>query len=267
MLVLNTKNENHKVEVMISNSHTFANNSLFSKMMPLKQFLEYDGIMVLYLAQYPIYTKLTHELFYFPQKTINSGKLKCFQQKLRKLNQENFKKVSHRVVFPQFLQNSPFLKSKLSRINVWASKNKTKSKLHYDFYENFLTVLKGRKTVYLWKPDDPIIKQNLKSNIKSCHEGAIDFTQFYQMKKVKLLLKKRPPLKNKLAERYNELSEMINFVNKEKFKWLKRHSSMKFCVLEPGEMLYIPEGWWHFVISTPKTLAMNFWMDSVFVKI
>jgi ribosomal protein L16 Arg81 hydroxylase len=38
-------------------------------------------------------------------------------------------------------------------------------------------------------------------------------------------------------------------------------------VLEAGEMLYIPEGWWHYVVSEPNTLAVNFWLESVFTKI
>ena len=35
-------------------------------------------------------------------------------------------------------------------------------------------------------------------------------------------------------------------------------------VLTPGDCLFIPEGWWHWVDSTPGTMAVNFWWESPF---
>ena len=176
MLNVSSREELKKkeVEVMISDSDFFSNSTLFSKMMSLEKFLEYDGIMTLFMAQYPIYTKLTPEMFYF-KKSSPSGK--NFKQKLRKINRENFKKLVENTPIPSFLGENIFLRSKISRVNVWASKSVTKSKLHYDFYENFLTVLSGRKTVYLWPPEDKIVDQKCKSNVLTTHEGEIDFTK------------------------------------------------------------------------------------------
>jgi lysine-specific demethylase 8 len=31
------------------------------------------------------------------------------------------------------------------------------------------------------------------------------------------------------------------------------------CILEPGEMLYIPAGWWHYVRSLSSSASVNFW--------
>jgi len=31
------------------------------------------------------------------------------------------------------------------------------------------------------------------------------------------------------------------------------------CVLEPGQMLYIPPGWWHFVKSLTSSFSVSFW--------
>jgi lysine-specific demethylase 8 len=31
------------------------------------------------------------------------------------------------------------------------------------------------------------------------------------------------------------------------------------CVLEPGQMLYIPPGWWHFVQSMSMSFSVSFW--------
>ena len=31
------------------------------------------------------------------------------------------------------------------------------------------------------------------------------------------------------------------------------------CVLEPGQMLYIPSGWWHFVKAMGVSFSISFW--------
>ena len=31
--------------------------------------------------------------------------------------------------------------------------------------------------------------------------------------------------------------------------------------------MYIPEGWWHYVVSEENTIAVNYWIESMFVKI
>lgn len=31
------------------------------------------------------------------------------------------------------------------------------------------------------------------------------------------------------------------------------------CILEPGQMLYIPPGWWHYVKSLSVSFSVSFW--------
>ena len=31
------------------------------------------------------------------------------------------------------------------------------------------------------------------------------------------------------------------------------------CILQPGDMLYIPAGWWHYVRSLNTSASVNFW--------
>ena len=157
--------------------------------------------------------------------------------------------MKKRLELPKFLAENKFLSKKITKVNVWASRSKTKSKLHYDFYENFLQVKQGRKTVYLWPPTDNIIKSGSSNYELTSHEGEIDYSNF-----------------EKWASK-NQQFLSKNSHKKAKFEFLKRNSDLQWCILEPGETVYIPEGWWHLVISEPNTLAVNYWLESVFVKI
>lgn len=84
---------------------------------------------------------------------------------------------------PSFIQRNPYFTASISKINVWASKQKTISKLHYDFYENFLWVRTGRKIVYLWPPNDKLIQPCCNSSFLTSHEGTIDYSGFEAEKK------------------------------------------------------------------------------------
>jgi hypothetical protein len=43
----------------------------------------------------------------------------------------------------------------------------------------------------------------------------------------------------------------------EKFPLLRRATAFE-CVLEPGEMLFIPCGWWHHVVALEKSITVNY---------
>jgi hypothetical protein len=47
-----------EVEVMISESEMIANGSIFSKLMDLSSFLDYEGVLTMYIAQFPLYSKV-----------------------------------------------------------------------------------------------------------------------------------------------------------------------------------------------------------------
>ena len=40
-----------------------------------------------------------------------------------------------------------------------------------------------------------------------------------------------------------------------------RYADVPFldCLLEPGAMLYIPPGWWHYVQSASSSFSVSFW--------
>ena len=42
-----------------------------------------------------------------------------------------------------------------------------------------------------------------------------------------------------------------------------RHMEARYveCILHPGECLYIPRGWWHYVRSLSASCSVSFWWD------
>ena len=34
------------------------------------------------------------------------------------------------------------------------------------------------------------------------------------------------------------------------------------CTLNPGDILYLPKGWWHWIFSEDETIAVNFWFNT-----
>ena len=53
-----------EVEVMISQNKEFDNQTVCSKIMPLEEFLMYDGSLNLYIAQFPMFQKFKENQFY-----------------------------------------------------------------------------------------------------------------------------------------------------------------------------------------------------------
>lgn len=43
-----------------------------------------------------------------------------------------------------------------------------------------------------------------------------------------------------------------------KFPKFKKTKGL-MCYLKPGEMLYIPPGWWHYVVSLTPSFSISFW--------
>ena len=154
-----------RVEVMISQNSTFSNKTLISKVIPLNEFLSYKGILNLYIAQFALYQKLSIKNFYSVEKS-NSQRLKKL---LRKQSFSSLKLLLKNFEIPKYLLDNL---EQLERVNIWAGHKKTKSSLHFDFYKNYLFVLKGRKIVYLFPGDSKII-QNETSKKYTFHQGKI----------------------------------------------------------------------------------------------
>ncbi|XP_072399897.1 lysine-specific demethylase 8 isoform X1 [Diabrotica undecimpunctata] len=108
-------------------------------------------------------------------------------------------------------------------INAWFGPKGTVSPLHTDPSNNLLAQVYGTKQVILFAPSD---------------------TQYLYPHEEKLL--------NNTAQVnpvQPDLEEHPQFTKATMFK----------CLLEPGEMLFIPEKWWHHVTALDKSFSVSFW--------
>jgi hypothetical protein len=111
------------------------------------------------------------------------------------------------------------------QVNLWMNlNNKSCSALHLDEYHNFLVLHQGTKFVKLISPE-----YTMNVNPNPAHNMT--------------------PHHSKLS--WNDLINSTN--NKFKVIEVEIHS---------GDLLFIPEGYWHAVESIPYSIAINYWFKS-----
>lgn len=105
----------------------------------------------------------------------------------------------------------------------WLGPPGTVTPCHFDFAHNFLIQVVGRKTVTLFSPDQAR-QLYFPHNLKKWNFSPVDV--------------EKPDL--------------------EQFPLFRDARPVK-CVLNPGDALFIPQGWWHHVRGLDATISLNFW--------
>ncbi|KAI8381121.1 uncharacterized protein BYT42DRAFT_612932 [Radiomyces spectabilis] len=106
--------------------------------------------------------------------------------------------------------------------NAWFGPKGTVSPLHQDPYHNVLAQVVGRKYLRLYAPDQ--------TSMLYPHEGMMSNTSQVDV----------------------EHPDLDSFPDFGKAKFVE-------CVLEEGELLYIPPKWWHYVRSLDTSFSISFW--------
>lgn len=110
-------------------------------------------------------------------------------------------------------------------INAWYGPKGTVSPLHHDPKRNLLAQVVGEKLIFLFSPSD--------SEYLYPHEEEL--------------------LNNtaRVDPREPDLEKYPNY----------KEAKVYYCVLRPGQMLFIPPKWWHFVESLSVSFSVSFWWE------
>ncbi|WVZ68642.1 hypothetical protein U9M48_017559 [Paspalum notatum var. saurae] len=145
------------------------------------------------------------------------------------MNAENKERCSLEVLKDD-IQEPIFLKGKsFSSINFWMNGAHLRSSTHYDPHHNLLCVVAGCKKVTLWPP------------------SASPF--LYPM-----------PVYGEASNHSSVSIEEPDYSNHARARHMKEYSES--VILNCGDVLFIPEGWYHQVDSDDLTIAVNFWWKS-----
>lgn len=120
---------------------------------------------------------------------------------------------------------------KVTKINLWMNNKLSTSTLHYDAYNNLLCVYKGSKEVILISPSHSQLLEPLAASVQSPNHSSLSTASILRL-----------------------LDSQIS-------------TDFYRQTVSAGDCIFIPEGWWHLVISQPCTVAVNFWFDSSFQQI
>lgn len=105
-------------------------------------------------------------------------------------------------------------------IVFWMGTN-TRSGLHYDYVDNFFAQVHGTKEVILAAPEEA---RNLHV-FSDCHT------------------------KSRVAPQHPDLKKFPRF----------GRATLLEARLDPGDVLYLPKGWWHYFASSERSISLSCW--------
>ncbi|KAI1353708.1 hypothetical protein F5Y01DRAFT_322925 [Xylaria sp. FL0043] len=144
--------------------------------------------------------------------------------------------------------NQPELDEPL--LNAWFGPPGTISPLHNDPYHNVLAQVVGRKYVRLYSPLETarLAARGKENGVEMGNTSALDVGVLEGWDEAPSGDEDAPDGSDNVMGRKRDMGAFrtVPFVD---------------CILEPGDALYIPIGWWHYVRGLSVSFSVSFWWN------
>ncbi|MFS7916064.1 putative [histone H3]-dimethyl-L-lysine(36) demethylase [Helianthus anomalus] len=146
--------------------------------------------------------------------------------------------------------------TEMKSVNAWFGPAGTVTPLHHDPHHNILAQVVGKKYVRLYPAS---LSEELYPHAESMLKNSSQ-VRGNRSKLVQVKTWAGQPRKSFFLEGFMHV-DLDNFDPNE----FPNFEDVEFmdCILEEGEMLYIPPKWWHYVRSLTTSLSVSFWWSAL----
>lgn len=158
---------------------------------------------------------------------------------------------------PHLTHIKPVAKLEEPLLNAWFGPKGTVSPLHTDPYHNILAQVVGYKYIRLYAPD-----QTDKMYPCGKDEAGVDMSNTSEVD-----LDEAMRVWSEIScWQHKDNEEQEGIVSSMTEHFVTRFARFKDaqyveCILGPGECLYVPVGWWHYVRSLTASFSVSFWFN------